>query len=299
MAITWNRFSTASLILLERIMEIFRKLFGAREKVDWNKARESLDAKIKDLRHPAVRLRKTSEIKKSKFGGKPFVDRTNFEWPLNNGKPMTFLAQLDLAEICSVIHYDWLANAGSLLFFYDVIEMPWGFDPKDRGGWKVLYYTNPSEYAEYPLGLDNECKIKEIFIEPVLVQLLPNYDDPTVETLGLSDEEIDAYIDLDDGDDEPSHQVGGFPSPIQGNHMELESQLASNGIYVGNPDGYKSDEAKKLGSGAKDWKLLFQFDSDDDLEVMWGDCGMIYFWVQKQKSKINEFDNTWLILQCC
>ncbi|MGL6159903.1 YwqG family protein [Microbulbifer sp.] len=280
-------------------MEIFKKLFGAREKIDWDKIRESLEPKIKGLKRPAIRLKRTSLIKKSKFGGKPFADRNNFEWPRSNGKPMAFLAQIDLAEISSVHHYEWLADKGSILFFYDVIEMPWGFDPKDRGAWTVLYHSEPDGYVEYPLDLHDECKIKEIFIEPVLVQVLPNYDDPSVERLGLSDEEVDAYIDLDDGDDEPSHQMGGFPSPVQGNHMDLESQLASNGVYVGGPEGYKSEEAKKLESGAKDWKLLFQFDSDDDLDVMWGDCGMIYFWVQEQKSKINQFDNSWLILQCC
>jgi uncharacterized protein YwqG len=80
--------------------------------------------------------------------------------------------------------------------------------------------------------------------------------------------------------------------------MELESQLASNGVYVGTPEGYASEEAKQLESGANDWKLLFQFDSDGDLDIMWGDCGMIYFWVQQQKSTINQFDNCWLILQC-
>lgn len=80
--------------------------------------------------------------------------------------------------------------------------------------------------------------------------------------------------------------------------MELDSQLASNGVYVGNPDDYQSNEAQRLASGAKDWKLLLQFDSDDDLGTMWGDSGMIYFWVQEHKAKVNQFDNTWLILQC-
>ena len=280
-------------------MEIFKKLFGTREKIDWDKIKESLEPKVEGLKRPAVRLKKTSKNKKSKFGGKPFVDKNNFEWPRSKGKPMAFLAQIDLSEISSVYHYEWLADKGSLLFFYDVIEMPWGFDPKDRGGWTVLYHSEPAGYVEYPLDLDDECKIRELFIEPVLVKILPNYDDPNVEKLELSDEEVDAYIDLNEGDDEPSHQIGGYPSPVQGNYMDLESQLASNGVYVGSPEGYESEEAKKLEIGAKEWKLLFQFDSDDDLDIMWGDCGMVYFWVQEQKSKLSQFDNSWLILQCC
>ncbi|SHE91509.1 Uncharacterized protein YwqG [Microbulbifer donghaiensis] len=280
-------------------MELFRKLFGGKPTIDWDEVTRSLEPKLESLRRPAVRLKKTSAVKNSKFGGLPFADSSSFEWPRSNGKPMAFLAQLDLSEISSAHKYDWLEDKGLLLFFYDVIEMPWGFDPKDRGKWSILFQPEPDTYISYPEDLGNEFRIRELYIQPELVQVLPNYDDPSIEDLGLSDEEIDAYIDLNEGDEEPSHQVGGFPSPVQGNYMELDSQLASNGIYVGNAEGYNSEEGKKLASGAKDWKLLFQFDSDDDLDIMWGDCGMLYFWVQEHKAKQNQFDNSWLILQCC
>ncbi len=280
-------------------MEFLKNLFGSKPKVDWDEVKKSLDPKIANLKRPAVRLVKTTQTKRSKFGGLPFANMSSFEWPGSNGKPIAFLAQLDLAEISRVHKYDWLGSEGLLLFFYDVAEMPWGFDPKDRGKWSVIYQSNPDSFINYPEDLDNEFRIEESYIQSKLIEVLPNYDDPSVENLGLTDAEIDAYIDMNEGDDEPSHQVGGFPSPIQGNYMDLDSQLASNGVYIGNPEGYECDEAKKLEAGAKDWKLLLQFDSDDDLDVMWGDCGMIYFWVQEQKAMKNQFDNSWLILQCC
>lgn len=280
-------------------MEFFKKLFGNKSRIDWEEVKQSLETKVSGLRRPAVRLVKTSKIGRSKFGGRPFVDMANFDWPRSGGKPMAFLAQIELSEISRVCQYDWLGNRGLLLFFYDVIEMPWGFDPKDRGKWCVLYQSEPNGHSGYPTDLDGELKIRERYIEPKLVELLPNFDDPSVDQLGLSDEEMELYINLAEGDEEPSHQVGGFPSPVQGNYMALESQLASNGVYVGNPDGYKSERAKQLASGEKDWRLLFQFDSDEDLDIMWGDCGMIYFWVQEERARSNEFDNSWLVLQCC
>jgi uncharacterized protein YwqG len=269
-----------------------------KNKVDWDELKHSLELKTSNLKRPAVRLYKTDIERKSKFGGKPLVEPKDFIWPLSNGKPMTFLAQLDLSEISNEYQYEWLGSKGLLLFFYDTNEMPWGFDPDDRGMWKVLFQSNPYEFAEFPSEYDKEYQIKESFIQPKLVDILPSFEDPSVEKLNLSDDEVDLYFDKIEESDEPSHQVGGFPSPIQGNYMELESQLASNGVNVGGPDGYQSDEAKQFESGAKDWKLLFQFDTDDDLEVMWGDCGMIYFWVQENKAKKNQFDNSWLILQC-
>ncbi len=283
----------------ERTMGFIKKIFAGKSKTDWDEVRRSLESKIAGAKRSAIRLLKSEESKSSKFGGLPFVEGRSFKWPESSGKPMAFIAQLDLAEIAQVHKYDWLGKKGVVLFFYDVIEMPWGFDPKDRGSWQVIFQASPDTYHDFPDEFDDESKIKEQYITPKLVEILPNYDDPIIEKLELTDEETDLYIDLDEVDEEPMHQIGGFPSPVQGNHMELESQLASNGIYVGTPEGNTSEETKQLESGAKDWKLLFQFDSDNDLDIMWGDCGMIYFWVQQQKSKLDQFDNCWLILQCC
>ena len=80
--------------------------------------------------------------------------------------------------------------------------------------------------------------------------------------------------------------------------MELECQLVSNGIYCGDSVGYHSDEAKTLRSGASDWMLLLQIDTDDDTAMMWGDVGTIYYWIRKQDLVEGAFDRTWMILQC-
>jgi uncharacterized protein YwqG len=53
-----------------------------------------------------------------------------------------------------------------------------------------------------------------------------------------------------------------------------------------------------LESGASNWRLLLQLDTDDDLGVMWGDCGTLYYWVEEQASRSGHFSNVWLILQC-
>jgi uncharacterized protein YwqG len=39
-------------------------------------------------------------------------------------------------------------------------------------------------------------------------------------------------------------------------------------------------------------------DSDDDLGVMWGDLGTLYFWVQESAARKGDFSNVWLVLQC-
>jgi len=53
-----------------------------------------------------------------------------------------------------------------------------------------------------------------------------------------------------------------------------------------------------LKPGAANWHLLLQFDTDDDLGLMWGDGGRLYFWVEAEAGRDGRFDNAWLILQC-
>jgi uncharacterized protein YwqG len=80
--------------------------------------------------------------------------------------------------------------------------------------------------------------------------------------------------------------------------MELECQLASNGLYCGDTTGYSDPRAGELASGASEWKLLFQIDSDDALDFMWGDSGRLYYWVLKDEAQRGDFANAWLVLQC-
>jgi uncharacterized protein YwqG len=76
--------------------------------------------------------------------------------------------------------------------------------------------------------------------------------------------------------DKPAHHLFGYPSPAQGNDMDLECQLVSHGLYCGDTSGYQDSRAKELEAGRHDWILLLQLDTDDDAGMMWGDCGMLY-----------------------
>jgi uncharacterized protein YwqG len=278
-------------------MDIF-KIFSGGEDKNLRKVWEQLEPRIAHLKKPTVSLLVKDEKTKSNFGGNPILDSTDFPWPMSNGKPLSFLAQLDLAEIASAHKFDWLPSTGSLLFFYDVEEMPWGFDPKDRGKWKVIYQEDPKFSIDLPTALAQEFIIPENYLVAQKDMVLPDLEYPEPSQLNFSDEDFDAYGEYKDEMRDNYHRVGGHPSVIQNNTMELECQLASNGIYVGEPEGYNSQKAKDLTPGAKDWRLLLQVDSDDDEGMMWGDLGRLYFWVREQDARKKNFDNVWLILQC-
>ena len=91
-----------------------------------------------------------------------------------------------------------------------------------------------------------------------------------------------------------------YPDVIQ-NSMEEECEAVTRGINMGGI-GYLylkkyHDEIKKA---SKDWILLFQMDTieSDDYELMFGDCGHLYFWIKKEDLANKNFENIWLILQC-
>ncbi len=74
--------------------------------------------------------------------------------------------------------------------------------------------------------------------------------------------------------------------------------LVTNGLYCGDQTGYEDPRARELEGGADEWMLLLQLDSDDGADLMWGDGGMLYFWIRKEDLRQHRFDKVWMTLQC-
>ena len=193
------------------------------------------------LAAPAVHIVKTDAPSRSHFGGSPNLP-AGIAWPVRNGTRLGFLARLSLPEIQSAHAIEWLPDAGALLFFYDLEEQPWGFDPKHREGWAVLLAADLPEPISQPEVRKKRhasaLQHRNVVFRPI--DKLPSTDRDAFSALELSEKEADLYCDLVDGvfRGEPQHQIAGFPSPIQGDEMELECQLVSNGLYCGDGKGY-------------------------------------------------------------
>ena len=255
---------------------------------------EELQKRVRAFCSPALRLSKTTVSAKSYLGGQPALP-DSIARPSKNDKPLEFLASIDLEEVAATGVVPWLPDTGRLLFFYDIDEQPWGFDPDDRGSWAVIHVTDSPHDS-----LDQREALPKLPVRFEKFDSVPSWE--RASSLGMEMSETDGNVFYDGlyelDEDQEEHQISGFPNVMQGDGMELESQLASNGINVGDATGYESAEARQLESGADDWRLLLQISSDDDLDVMFGDCGLIYFWVKEQDAIRGDFSNVWLILQC-
>ncbi len=214
---------------------------------------------------------------RSYFGGSPRLPSA-MAWPTKNGSRLPFLARLSLRELHHAQPIAWLPEQGALLFFYDFAEQPWGYDPAHRGSFATLLVPD----------LDHALR--------------PDEPDPAEGVFSLSRKQV-RFTRVDAGRGEavfggkPLHQVAGPPAAVQGDAMELQCQLASNGVYCGDDRTYTDPRAAALAPGAANWRLLLQFDSDADVGVTFGDCGRLYYWVEKQRARVGDFSDAWVVLQ--
>lgn len=77
----------------------------------------------------------------------------------------------------------------------------------------------------------------------------------------------------------PCHQVGGYATPMQG-PVEYEAAIATLGGGIRGENPHVLTEQARLTQAR--WTLLAQIDTDDRAEMMWGDCGALY-WLTRRK----------------
>ena len=109
---------------------------------------------------------------KTKIGGKPELP-SDFEWYYYEGedfsgvkksRPLSFMAQINCAEIKSFDKDDLLPDTGMLYFFYELETMEWGYSPEHSGSARVYYYDSDMtelSQREFPNDLDEEWIIPE------------------------------------------------------------------------------------------------------------------------------------------
>jgi len=242
---------------------------------------------------------------RSKLGGLPLLP-SGFEWPRTAARPLDFLLQIDCAEVSAIDPHRMLPSSGLLTFFYDLENQPWGFDPKELDGFRVVLLA-PEGCVATPLP-SPECQLAQRALSFCPGETLPHLGSRDYERLtkeaSLSDAEWDKYFEFLDAyelqfypDGSGRHHFFGHAANIQGD-MQTEAQLVTNRFYCGDETGYNDPRAKLLKAGADDWVLLLQLDSDDSAELMWGDMGMLYFWIRQQDLVAQRFDRAWMALQC-
>lgn len=257
-----------------------------------------------------VRDENSIPVGASKIGGKPDLP-SSVKWPKEKCKvrkkkflifktsspkqteiPLSFIAQINLSEVSHLDAEGLLPRKGMLYFFYSADQSVWGFDPRDRSGFQVFFFDgkSPLKRTDYPEKLPQHARYRAASVTAERSVSFPDH------LSFLNADEFDRFCEMTG--DVPVNKMLGHADIIQ-SEMELECELVTNGIYVGDPSGYRDPRVPVLEQNSKDWRLLLQVDSNEkDCGMMWGDLGRIYYWIRRDDLLDRKFDRSWLILQC-
>ncbi|WP_223702167.1 YwqG family protein [Sutcliffiella deserti] len=235
----------------------------------------------------AIKMTKTKSNEKaiplgsSKMGGFPDLPE-GWEYPSYEQGPLIFMLQINLVDVKPFDQAGLLPENGILYLFYDAMEQPWGFE-EDEGCFKVMYfdgdmsklnrreYFRSSDFTSFPsftLSFEAMVTISE--------------DPANLES--LNEEEWEDFWNFRQELMQPEFGNG---------------KLEAAHYLLGEPMNIQNDVFEELFENGKDPVLLFQIDSDEeDLGVLWGDCGMLYFCIEKEDLLRKQFDRVKFTLQC-
>lgn len=213
-------------------------------------------------------------IGSSKFGGAPDVP-ADFVWPKDDdGCPLSLLLQIDCADLAVHDRERLLPQSGNLYFFYELSKMDWD---NAHHGVKVIYNETPAEQLHrepYPDMLKPEYRLNERRVVFSLHKCLPYPNERDL-----------------------SNQVDGQYS--EDDYFDACNWFNDFGDY-GSMLGYASIIQNPICDDLESNVLLLQLFSieETDLTLMFGDCGIIYFYISREDLMERNFDRVDFELQC-
>ena len=191
----------------------------------------------------------------SHFGGQPYFEAGE-TWPATkNGKPLDFVFQVfnePGMQLPASIHL--------IQFYYDYEEFPW---ETIKDGWLVkIYEKGDKENAVTVAKPEELAGIPYCEMRFENVQSLPSWEGIDLYSKEAADlscmlnddqpwEAYDSMVEKLVGKQDYQTQLGGYPNWVQG-----ESTPQNN---MNEP-----------------MQLLFQIDSEEEADLMWGDVGLVY-----------------------
>lgn len=236
------------------------------------KYREKLEKTVKVSNEIIFSLEDTKPWE-SKLGGCPYLERLE-DYPIGaNGRPMMFLAQINLDEMP---HLEDFPTTGILQFYIEDVD-PYGYDEacvvkfienyiKEEN---CLVKENPFRdgYQEYePFERNGKISFKKS--SAPITTSSEKFDELLMDD--ITSEERDALYDVCDSS---GSRVGGYPYFVQSAPVYYEDGICD--------------------------VLLLQLDLDDTCGIMFGDSGNCTFLISKEDLRKRDFSRVEYDWQCC
>jgi uncharacterized protein YwqG len=253
---------------------------------------------------PCIRLHaqlaerpETLPIGSSRIGGLPDLP-PKVNWPMRNGRPCGFIAQINLSEVAPFDEDHLLPRDGILLFFFDGRDYEDEvYIPYQTGNETIIYFdgdiTLLERASDFPELLDEMQRYRTCSIRFEHNWMLPNSWNATSRTLEqevfqfvkarnneipplikIYEQLIDKLIPYPDND---KHHLFGYAEPvIQDDPIYLISRIDADG---------KTLEELQL-----EWTLLLQISSDDLPGMLWGDTSSLYYSLRTRDLIAKQFN---------
>ena len=232
------------------------------------------------------------EAANSHFFGVP---RIEYDWPTGPNGPLDCLLSIKCSDVPSQLSN--LPESGWLNVFYDLGESDWGHSPSSKRFWHIAWSAEDCSLAEIPRDYEVSDAV------PVLLEFEELHQDsgPTHALGGTAD-----WVQND------IRPMAHFQSGYFLRHKPTVEALTEAGL---NPESLTTDDSKKFTEailkldqsevhpdrfyeGVTEWQLFLQIDSDDDLDLMWGDVGKLYVVLPTQSLAERNFADAWINVQC-
>jgi uncharacterized protein YwqG len=250
---------------------------------------------IRKIARPAVLLRtkKSPEAKiplgATKIGGRPDLPAKS-EWPAYwDGKPLAFLAQIDLAGIAKLgTPIKGLPSEGLLSVF-----SVWGWmedgdgdprTPNDGGeeqiGWTVALHTPPTKLERLQTPRDVNS-FKAAAVGPALILSLPNHRvEPPLAALDWTADEYQRFDGMQS--DYRSIQMGYW--------LKNSDTFASHHLLGGYALFQQQFPEEVL---EKELAMFLQIGTDGNSQMGWGDGGELTFYADAKALAKGRFERIW------
>jgi hypothetical protein len=237
---------------------------------------------------------------RSRLGGLPELPE-GVDWPSRDGRPLAFLAQIELPEAAGL----GLPESGSLAFFYDLELQPEGLAPADEDSCRVLRVggggprQGHAAFAERRLELSRELMLPTAYssrLDPfeLDVEAYPPWSELRIRLAGLQgvpldDETVDVVA---------TQRLLGYAEPVWGREMELDCALVAGGLDLSEGHGYYDPRRDALEARAPEWRLLLQLSTDPELGFALREpFRRLYLWIHERDLAAGDFRHVRPILQ--
>lgn len=244
-------------------------------------ALEPFRAQLFQTRQPFIRVtsqdaRKTKPWE-SKVGGVPYLPK-NWAWPsAPDGSGLFFLAQINFAEVPPLSPFP---TKGILQFFINDDDL-YGMDfdeGENPDTFRVLFHADIVENESLL-----QTKLPTTHWDEAL---LPHHPDESYPLLfGLEEEvvPISDYQFYQHFGSEFFRQFGEKEWDVMG---ELEKSVRAQGHKIGGYAYFTQDDPRRP---EDPMLLLFQLDSDERMDLMWGDMGVGHFFIREKDLAALDF----------